>query len=73
MYPFCLKYSDILALFHMYPKLSTNLSYKWLPEEVSKCCDGIAKSADLDQTAPKEAVWPGSTLYAQTYLSEYLE
>ena len=31
--------------------------------------DGMAKSVDLDQTAP---FWSGSTLFAQTYLSKNL-
>ena len=38
------------------------------PEDV----DGMANSADPDQTAPLGAVWSGSTLFAQTYLSENL-
>ena len=33
---------------------------------------GIANSVDLDQTAPLRAVWSGSALFAQTYLSENL-
>ena len=34
--------------------------------------EGIANSVDPDQTAPVEAVWSGSVLFAQTYLSENL-
>ena len=34
--------------------------------------EGMANSADLDQTAPQGAVWSGSTLFAQTSLSENL-
>ena len=34
--------------------------------------DGIANSVDPDQTAPLGAVWPGSALFAQAYLSENL-
>ena len=34
--------------------------------------DGIANSVDLDQTAPFRAVWSGSALFAQAYLSENL-
>ena len=34
--------------------------------------DGIANSVDPDQTAPLGAVWSGSALFAQTYLSENL-
>ena len=32
----------------------------------------IANSVDPDQTAPLGAVWSGSALFAQTYLSENL-
>ena len=32
--------------------------------------DGMANSVDPDQTAPIEAVWSGSALFAQAYLSE---
>ena len=34
--------------------------------------DGMANSVDPDQTAPLGAVWSGSTLFAQTCLSESL-
>ena len=34
--------------------------------------DGMANSADPDQTAPLGAVWTGSALFAQAYLSENL-
>ena len=34
--------------------------------------DGMANSVDPDQTAPLGAVWPGTTLFAQTCLSENL-
>ena len=37
-----------------------------------KDADGIANSVDPDQTAPLGAVWSGSALFAQTYLSENL-
>ena len=37
-----------------------------------KDVDGIANSEDPDQTAPLGAVWSGSALFAQTYLSENL-
>ena len=36
-----------------------------------KDAEGIANSVDRDQTA-LEAVWSGSALFAQTYLSENL-
>ena len=32
--------------------------------------DGMANSVDPDQTAPLGAVWSGSPLFAQPYLSE---
>ena len=31
--------------------------------------DGLANSVDPDQTAPVGAVWSGSALFAQAYLS----
>ena len=34
--------------------------------------DGMANSVDPDQTAPLEAVWSESALFAQAYLSENL-
>ena len=34
--------------------------------------DGMANSVDPDQTAPLGAVWSGSGLFAQAYLSENL-
>ena len=34
--------------------------------------EGIANSVDPDQTAPLGAVWSGSSLFAQTCLSENL-
>ena len=34
--------------------------------------DRVANSVDPDQTAPLGAVWSGSALFAQTYLSEHL-
>ena len=34
---------------------------------------GMANSVDPDQTAPRGAVWSGSALFAQEYLSENLE
>ena len=37
-----------------------------------KGADGMANSVDPDQTAPLGAVWCGSTLFAQTCLSENL-
>ena len=37
-----------------------------------KDADGIANSVDPDQTAPLGAVWSGSALFAQAYLSKNL-
>ena len=34
--------------------------------------DGMANSVEPDQTAPVGAVWSGSMLFAQAYLSENL-
>ena len=38
--------------------------------KICKKCDGMANSLDPDQTVPSGAVWSGSTLFAQTCLSE---
>ena len=35
--------------------------------------DGMANSIDPDQTASSEAVWSWSALFAETYLSKYIE
>ena len=35
--------------------------------------DRITKREDPDQTAPWGAVWSGSALFAQTYLSQYFK
>ena len=37
-----------------------------------KDADGMANSVDPDQTVPLRAVWSGSALFAQAYLSENL-
>ena len=37
-----------------------------------KDADGMANSVDPDQTAPLGAVWSGSALFAQAYLSKNL-
>ena len=34
--------------------------------------NGMANSVDPDQTAPLGAVWSGSAMFAQAYLSENL-
>ena len=38
-----------------------------------KDADGMANSVDPDQTAPLGAVWSGFSLFAQPYMSQYLE
>ena len=38
-----------------------------------KYADGMANSVDPDQTASSEAVWSWSALFAETYLSQYIE
>ena len=37
-----------------------------------KGADGMANSVDPDQTAPLGALWSGSALFVQAYLSEKL-
>ena len=37
-----------------------------------KDANGMANSVDPDQTAPLGAVWSGSALFAQAYLSKIL-
>ena len=46
----------------------------WLYHRVTcpNNADGMANSVDPDQTAPLGAVWSGSALFAQAYLSENL-
>ena len=38
-----------------------------------KDAHGMANSVDPDQTASSEAVWSWSALFAETYLSQYIE
>ena len=38
-----------------------------------KDADEVANSVDPDQTASSEAVWSWSALFAETYLSQYIE
>ena len=38
-----------------------------------KDADGMANSIDPEQTASSEAVWSWSALFAETYLSQYIE
>ena len=46
----------------------------WLYQRVMSPndADRMANSVDPDQTASLEAVWSGSALFAQTYLTENL-
>ena len=64
------KYSDTQNICCNHSKIST----MWLYHGVMSPndADGMANSVDSDQTAPLEAVWSGSALFAQTYLSENL-
>ena len=39
----------------------------------AKVADRTENSVDPDQTASSEAVWSWSALFAETYLSRYLE
>ena len=38
-----------------------------------KEADAMANSVDPDQTASSEAVWSWFALFAETYLSQYIE
>ena len=65
------KYSDTQNICCSHSKIWT----MWLYHRVmsSNDADGIANSVDPDQTvAPRGAVWSGSALFAQAYLSENL-
>ena len=64
------KYLDTPNLFCDHSKIWT----MWLYHRVMSPndADGMAKSVDPDQTAPRGAVWSGSALFAQAYLSENL-
>ena len=64
------KYSDAQKICYSHSKIWTMLLYHRVmnPNDV----DGMANSVDPDQTAPLGAVWSGSALFAQAYLSENL-
>ena len=64
------KYSDTQKICSNHSKIWT----MWLYHRVMcpKNADRMANSVDPDQTAPLGAVWSGSALFAQTYLSENL-
>ena len=62
------KYSDTQKICCNHSKIWT----MWLFHRVMSLndADGTANSVDPDQTAPLGAVWSGSALFAQAYLSE---
>ena len=62
--------SDTPRICCNHPKIWT----RWLYQRVihPKYADGMANSVDPDQTAPLGAIWSGSALFAQAYLSENL-
>ena len=64
------KYSDTQKICYNHSKIWT----MWLYHRVMSPndADGMANSVDPDQTAPLGAVWSGSALFAQAYLSENL-
>ena len=64
------EYSDTQKICCNHSKIWTMWLYHWVmsPNDA----DGMANSADTDQAAPLEAVWSGSALFAQAYLSENL-
>ena len=64
------KYSDTQKICCNHSKIWT----LWLYHRVMSPndADGMANSVDPDQTAPLGAVWSGSALFAQAYLSKNL-
>ena len=64
------KYSDTQKIGSNHSKIWTI----WLYHRVMcpNDADGMANSVDPDQTAPLGAVWSGSALFAQAYLSKNL-
>ena len=64
------KFSDTQKICCNHSKIWT----MWLYHRVMSPndADGMSNSVDPDQTAPLGAVWSGSTLFAQAYLSENL-
>ena len=64
------KYSDTHKICCDHSKIWT----MWLYHRVMSPnnADGMANSVDPDQTAPLGAVWSGSALFAQAYLSKNL-
>ena len=64
------KYSDIRKICCIHPKIWTTRLYHRVM--LLKDADGMANSVGPDQTAPLGAIWFGSALFAQAYLSENL-
>ena len=64
------KYSDTQKICCNHSKIWT----MWLYHRVMSPnhAEGMANSVEPDQTAPLEAIWSGSALFAQAYLSENL-
>ena len=64
------KYSDTQKIWYNHSKIWTMWLYHTAmsPNDA----DGMANSVDPHQTAPLGAVWYGSALFAQEYLSENL-
>ena len=62
------KYSDTQKICFNHSKILTMGLYHRVmsPNDA----DGMANSVDPDQTTPLGAVWSGSALFAQAYLSE---
>ena len=70
-YPKNCKNWDTWNNFHNCPTIGTVGFY--IAVLCSKDADRITNREDPDQTAPWGAVWSGSALFAQTYLSQYLK
>ena len=71
--------SQVICIYRKSPKFSDTENFAvitlkfeqiGLTEMSPKIVDGMANSEDPDQTAPLGAVWSGSALFAQTFLSE---
>ena len=68
-YPKFPKYSDTQKICCNHSKIWTWLYHRVMSPNDA---DGMANCVDPDQTAPLGALWSGSTLFAQTCLSENL-
>ena len=62
------KYSDSQTICCNHPKIWTRWLYQSVmhPKDVARISNGV----DSDQAAPVGAVWSGSALFVQAYLSE---